>query len=63
MSESAVTPEVAIADAEAEPNDIEIGESGTDRADEPNALGNLRLVEARADAEGSDEVREFRRHR
>ena len=50
VCESAMSPEIAIVDAETESNCIEVGDHRAQHASHPNALANLRSIEAGADA-------------
>jgi hypothetical protein len=53
MNETAMSPEIAVVDAETESNRIKVGYHRAQHASHPDALRNLRSVEAGADAQGS----------
>jgi len=56
VRESAVAPEVAVADAEPETEHIEIGNHRAGGADDPNAFWRARAIEASSDAKGGHRV-------
>ncbi len=49
MGEAAVSPEVTVADAESETNDIEVGKCGTQYASKPDTLWYFGATEAGSD--------------
>ena len=53
VRESAVAPEVAVADAEAEADDVEIGDDRAERSDYPDALQRAGTIKACSNTEGS----------
>jgi hypothetical protein len=56
MGEPSVTPKVTIVDAVPESDDIQVGDQGQNRPDNPDTLGDTRLIEARPDAQSSHRV-------
>ena len=50
MGESAVAPKVAVADAEVEADDIQVGQDRAERSGDQDAFGHAGTVEAGADA-------------
>jgi hypothetical protein len=62
MRESAMSPEVTIANSESETDHIEVRNDGTHDASQPNTLGDFGSIETRSNTEGCDRVRECRRH-
>lgn len=56
MRESAMTPEVAVADAEVEANDIEVGYHRTNSSCNPDSFGDAGAIEAGSNAQGGDGV-------
>ena len=57
MGEAAMTPEVAVMDAQMEADDVEVGDDGADGAGDEDAFGRSWAIESCADAEGGDGVR------
>jgi hypothetical protein len=51
-----VPPEVTIADAEIESNDVKIGNNGTKRTNRPDSLWNPRRIEAGPNAKSCDRM-------
>ncbi len=58
MTESAVAPEVAVANAEVEADDIQVWQDRAERSGEPDAFGRAGAMEAGAEAERGDGVGE-----
>jgi hypothetical protein len=58
MGQAPVTQRISVVDAEAEAQDIEVGQDRTKSTGNPEALGNSRPVEAGADTERCDRVGE-----
>jgi hypothetical protein len=58
VSETAVSPEIRVANAEVEADHINVGKYGACCADDPNAFGDVWAIEARAYPEGGYRVRE-----
>ena len=56
VGESAVAPEVAVADAEPETEHVEVGDRRAGCADDPNAFWRARAIETGSDAKGSHRV-------
>jgi hypothetical protein len=62
MREPAMAPEVAVANAEAETDDVKVGSDGADGASHEDASWRGRPREGESDAQGSNRVREDRGH-
>jgi hypothetical protein len=58
VSETAVSPEIRVVNAEAEADHVDVGKYGTRCADDPDAFGDVWVIEARAYPEGGYRVRE-----
>ncbi len=52
MSKAAMSPEVTVADAETEANDVQVGNDRAERSGDPDALRGTWPVKACADTEG-----------
>ena len=62
MCKSAMSPEVTVADAKPEAEDVEIGNNRTERSGHPDTLWRTRLIETGSDRQGCHRVREDRGH-
>jgi hypothetical protein len=62
MRESAMSPGVPIANAEPEPEHIEVRNDGTHDASQPDTVRDFGSIEARSDTEGRNRVGECRCH-